>query len=47
MTYNQIAQDMAIPVRQVEYLRKTMFDRFEVQSRTSLAVQSLEKGLTF
>ena len=46
MTYSQIADDMAIPPRQVEYLRKLMFERFDVQSRTGLAIQSIEKGLT-
>ena len=46
MTYKQIADDMGIPLRQVEYLRNIMFERFGVQSRTGLAVQSIEKGLT-
>ena len=44
-TYKEIARDMRIPLRQVEYLRNSMFEQFNVQSRTSLAVQILKKGL--
>ncbi len=44
-TYPQIAKEMGIPPRQVEYLRKILFEKFEVQSRTGLAVQALGKGL--
>lgn len=44
-TYKQIALDMAIAPRHVEHLRNSLFERFEVQNRTSLAVQAIEKGL--
>ncbi len=44
-TYKQIADDMSISPRQVEYLRNFMFEKFGVQSRTGLAVKSIEKGL--
>lgn len=44
-TYKQIADDMNISVRKVEYLRVKMFERFTIKSRTALAIQSKEKGL--
>jgi len=44
-TYKQIAHDMCIPIRQVEYIRNLLFERFEAQSRIGLAIQSIEKGL--
>lgn len=45
-TYLQIADEMNIPARRIEYLRKTLFEHFDVKSRTGLAVQAVEKGLT-
>ena len=45
-TYKEIADKMGIPIRHIEYLRTTLFDRFDVQSRTGLAVKAIEKGLT-
>ncbi len=44
-TYKEIARNMKIPDRQVEYIRNTLFDRFEVNSRTALAVLALQKGI--
>lgn len=44
-TYKAIAAEMGITGRQVEYLRYNLFERFEVQSRTGLAVMVIEKGL--
>lgn len=46
-TYKEIAHSMNISDRQVEYLRSNLFERFEVQSRTGLAMRSIEKGLSF
>jgi two-component system, NarL family, invasion response regulator UvrY len=46
-TYKEIAACMKISERQVEYLRNSLFERFEVQSRIGLAILSIEKGLSF
>nr|WP_294905876.1 response regulator transcription factor [uncultured Lacibacter sp.] len=46
-TYKEIACCMNISDRQVEYLRTNLFERFTVQSRTGLAIRSIEKGLSF
>ena len=45
-TYKEIADAMDAPVRRVEYLRKTLFEHFDVKSRTALSVHAIEKGLT-
>jgi DNA-binding CsgD family transcriptional regulator len=44
-TYTEIARDMQIPVRQVEYIRNLLFERFNVQSRTGLAAMIIGMGL--
>ena len=44
-TYKAIAVEMGITGRHVEYLRYSLFERFKVQSRTSLAIMAIEKGL--
>ena len=44
-TYLQIACEMDIAVRHVEYLRKNLFDRFDVKSRACLAAHAIDKGL--
>ena len=45
-TYKEISVEMSISERHVEYLRNSFFERFRLQSRTGLAMQSVEKGLT-
>lgn len=45
-TYKEIASEMIITERRVEYLRNSLFAQFGFQSRTVLAVQCTEKGLT-
>ncbi len=44
-TYKAIASEMGISGRHAEYLRYNLFERFEVQSRTGLAIMAMEKGL--
>ena len=44
-TYKEIAREMKLAHRQVEYLRNNLFERFGVSTRTGLAVIALEKGL--
>jgi len=44
-TYKEIAREMKLTGRQIEYLRNNLFDRFEVCTRTGLAVIAMEKGL--
>jgi DNA-binding NarL/FixJ family response regulator len=44
-TYKQIADKMGIPVRHTEYLRKNMFEHFDVQNRIGLAACVMDKGL--
>ena len=44
-TYKAIAAEMGISGRHVEYLRYNLFERFNVQSRTGLAIRVMEKGL--
>jgi DNA-binding NarL/FixJ family response regulator len=46
-TYKEIAVCMKLSVRQVEYLRTSLFERFTVQSRTGLALCAIKKGLSF
>ena len=45
-TYKEIASDMKISERHTEYLRNSLFARFGLQSRTGLALHSIENGLT-
>lgn len=44
-TYKEIAKEMNLADRQIEYIRNNLFDRFEVSTRTGLAVIAMEKGL--
>lgn len=44
-TYKEIAVDMGIADRQIEYMRVSLFERFGVKSRTALAVKAIAKGL--
>lgn len=44
-TYKEIALEMGLSPRQVEYLRQTLFERFSVESRTGLAVFVIQKGI--
>lgn len=44
-TYKAIAKEMCITGRHAEYLRYNLFERFDVQSRTGLAITATEKGL--
>ena len=44
-TYKEIADKMCIPLRHTEYLRKNMFERFDVQNRIGLATLLIDKGL--
>lgn len=46
-SYKQIAEAMHLTIRQIEYLRETLFEAFEVKSRTSLVMTALGKGLVF
>lgn len=43
--YKEIAQMMNITLRHAEYIRNTLFHRFNVQNRTGLAVKAIDKGL--
>lgn len=45
-TYKEIAKEMKMADRQIEYIRNNLFDRFEVNTRTGLAVIAMVKGLT-
>lgn len=44
-TYKEIASEMGLAERQTEYMRNTLFERFNVCTRTGLAVIAMEKGL--
>lgn len=44
-TYKEIATEMGLTFRKLEYMRMMLFDRFEVKSRTHLAMLVTEKGL--
>jgi len=44
-TYPKIARDMGISLRHAEYIRKKMFDHFDVQNRIGLATLVIKKGL--
>lgn len=44
-TYKEIADKMGIAVRRCEYLRKNMFEWFDVQNRIGLASCVIDKGL--
>ena len=44
-TYKEIAMEMGISNRRLEYLRMSIFERFEVKSRTHLAMLVTQKGL--
>lgn len=45
-SYKEIANMMGIPERRIEYIRNGLFDRFEVKTRTGLAMAALQKGLS-
>ena len=45
-TYKEIACDMKISERHVEYLRDNLSERFGLQGRTALALHAAENGLT-
>lgn len=45
-SYKEIAREMEITERHIEYLRNSLFERFDVKSRTGLAITSLKKGLS-
>lgn len=45
-SYKEIAFEMKIPERHVEYIRNSLFDRFDVKTRTGLAIAALQKGLS-
>lgn len=44
-TYKEIAKELKMSERHLEYLRQVLFDRFDVTSRTGLAVIAMRKGL--
>ena len=44
-TYKQIADDLSISMRQVDYLRENLFQRFDVHSRTGLAFSAYNNGI--
>lgn len=44
-TYKEIADDMDISERHTEYMRNSLFEKFECKSRTGLAIMAYEKGL--
>lgn len=44
-TYKEISRIMKIPDRQVEYIRTILFNRFEVDNRSALAVMAIQTGL--
>lgn len=45
LTYRQIAQQMKITERTVDGYRETMFEKFNVASRTGLALESVRRGI--
>lgn len=45
-SYKEIADTMGIPTRHIDYIRNGLFDRFEVKSRTGLAITAIKKGLS-
>lgn len=44
-TYKQIASDLELTPRQVDYLRESLFARFDVHSRTELAFSARYSGI--
>jgi two-component system, NarL family, invasion response regulator UvrY len=44
-TYKQIASDLGLTLRQVDYLRESLFARFNVHSRTGLAFSARYSGI--
>jgi DNA-binding CsgD family transcriptional regulator len=44
-TYKEIAADMGLKPRQVDYLREMMFGRFDVHSRVGLAFTARHSGI--
>ena len=44
-TYKEIADEMGISERQTEYIRNCFFERYNIKSRTALAMLAMEKGL--
>ncbi len=44
-TYQEIADNMHIPLRHAEYIRDKMFERFDVLNRVGLVTRVIKKGL--
>jgi two-component system, NarL family, invasion response regulator UvrY len=44
-TYKAIAADMKITQRQLEFIRENLFDHFEVQNRSCLAIKAITSGI--
>lgn len=44
-SYKEIAADMNLPARHVDYIRNGLFERFNVKTRTGLAMAAVQKGL--
>lgn len=44
-TYKEIAAELELSLRQVDYLRETLFSRFDVHSRIGLAFSARHSGL--
>jgi two-component system, NarL family, invasion response regulator UvrY len=44
-TYNEMATQLKMSDRHLEYMRQVLFERFDVASRTGLAVIAMKKGL--
>lgn len=46
-TYKEIAGELRLPERRVEFLRENLFVRFDVKCRSGLARVAIEQGLAF
>ena len=46
-TYKQIADDLNLSMRQVDYLRENLFQRFDVHNRTGLAFNAYNNGILY
>lgn len=44
-TYKEMARQLRMSDRHLEYMRQVLFERFDVSSRTGLAVIAMRKGL--
>lgn len=44
-TYKEIATEMGLTLRKLEYIRVMLFERFEVKSRTHMAILVKSKGI--